>query len=58
MARGGAREGAGRPTGPGKKQIPGLKKRSIRMTDEEYDKVRSLLKEWRKDAKILNPVDD
>jgi len=41
--RGGARQGAGRP--------PIGKMRSIRMSDEEYDKVRKLLKEWRKDEK-------
>jgi hypothetical protein len=47
MTRGGKREGAGRKPGPGKKLIPGLKMRSIRMTDEEYQKVKEYIKQMR-----------
>jgi hypothetical protein len=45
MTRGGQRQGAGRKPGP---KYPGLKMRSMRMTDSEYARVKQLIKEWRK----------
>lgn len=43
MGRGGVREGAGRP-----KPLVPVKMRSMRLTDDEYEKVKKLVKELRK----------
>lgn len=48
MSKGGVRKGSGRKLGSG---IPGLKMRSIRLTDEEYDLLRQYLKKIRKAKK-------
>ena len=54
--RGGAREGAGRKPGPGKKLIPGLKMRSIRMTDEECKLVKDYIKRLRSVIKNIRRI--
>jgi hypothetical protein len=52
MTRGGAREGAGRPTGP---TGTARKMRSIRLSDAEYTAVKKFVKELRrkKDENVL-----
>jgi len=45
LPRGGARDGAGRPPGP---TGNARKKRSIRLSDEEYDAVRAFIKQYKK----------
>ncbi|WP_405379549.1 hypothetical protein [Phascolarctobacterium sp.] len=50
---GGVREGAGRP-----KLGVTSKMRSLRMTDDEYDMVRRILKEYRAGARTFTAEDD
>lgn len=48
MSRGGVREGAGRPLGP---TGTAKKMRSMRMSDAEYEQVKSYLKQIRSEKK-------
>lgn len=48
MARGGRREGAGRPVGT--LRPSGKKPRNLRMTDKEYKAVKTLLAQLRKNS--------
>ncbi|MBU2701158.1 hypothetical protein Ga0466249_002272 [Sporomusaceae bacterium BoRhaA] len=49
MPKGGKREGAGRPSGT--LRPSGKKARNFRLTDEEYEKVKELIKQLRATAK-------
>lgn len=51
MVRGGKREGAGRKPGP---KIPGLKMRSMRLTNAEHAQVKELIKRMREEKQDEN----